>query len=486
MAARRITASRPAGVNSVTFQNNTVNGTLPSSFFRSGVSVDEGGGSFTGNTLQTINHDILVRFGSNGNITVTGNNLNGGGVELDDMNAGAGVLTVSGNNFDGTAANIASPGSAVLRLQNNYNAKTTLVSANVFTNHQWGVSLANYNSVTLDNNTFTPLAASTTYHHVAVNSKSISTNSASIVQVTLGAVLTNNTFNGSGSPGGTALSFHNHDNDAASFGTFTIGTAGNENTFNAGIGNFIYLDDQSGTSSGSTFPAYTSLIGAGAGALTTMAPWAVDLTAKDNNFDVGTGVKTPAYMTIAERNSLEGALFHDPDNAALGLITFYDPLAAGGGILIGGSVNPVANDIFAGIDASASDGVDGLDFVAPPPPAGNYLYLYFRTDPGQPIENYAIDVKKDEAGLATAREVVGPQGDHHLHELARDPHLRGSGPADRFQTDAVQSHHRQLPGRQGQPCPHLYVARVRDAVQFLPAHRRQHGPGGRRGDAQRR
>ncbi|MBL0097526.1 MAG: hypothetical protein IPP46_14345 [Bacteroidetes bacterium] len=33
---------------------------------------------------------------------------------------------------------------------------------------------------------------------------------------------------------------------------------GNENDFNAGIGTFIRLDDQTGTSSDSTFPAYTS------------------------------------------------------------------------------------------------------------------------------------------------------------------------------------------------------------------------------------
>ena len=61
----------------------------------------------------------------------------------------------------------------------------------------------------------------------------------------------------------------------ASYGTFVIGGAGNENDFNANIGKVIYLDHQSGTSSGSTFPAYTSLIGAGAGALTTMGLWAV-------------------------------------------------------------------------------------------------------------------------------------------------------------------------------------------------------------------
>jgi hypothetical protein len=36
------------------------------------------GGSFTGNTLQTINHDLLLRFGSNGPVTISNNNFNGG------------------------------------------------------------------------------------------------------------------------------------------------------------------------------------------------------------------------------------------------------------------------------------------------------------------------------------------------------------------------------------------------------------------------
>ena len=70
-------------MNSITFTGNTVNGTLATgSYFRAAIAADEAGGVFSGNTLQTINHDVLVRFGSNGNITITGNNFNGGGVEL--------------------------------------------------------------------------------------------------------------------------------------------------------------------------------------------------------------------------------------------------------------------------------------------------------------------------------------------------------------------------------------------------------------------
>lgn len=76
--------------------------------------------------------------------------------------------------------------------------------------------------------------------------------------------------------------------------------------------------------------------------------------------------------------------------------------ARGGGVWAGGYVNPTSNQIFAGFDIDALDGVDGRDSVAPPPPPSDYLYLYFLLAPGQPLENYASDVKKDEASLASA------------------------------------------------------------------------------------
>ncbi|MBA4313380.1 MAG: hypothetical protein C0417_12220 [Chlorobiaceae bacterium] len=75
--------------------------------------------------------------------------------------------------------------------------------------------------------------------------------------------------------------------------------------------------------------------------------------------------------------------------------------AQGGGIWAAGFVNPTSNPIFAGFDPAALDGVDGRDTVAPPPPPSDYLYLYFLLAPGQPLENYSHDVKKEEASLAT-------------------------------------------------------------------------------------
>jgi hypothetical protein len=315
------------GVSNILVQGNTVSGVAndgfgQARFFRSAVSTDESGGTFTGNTFQSINHDVVVRFGNNGAVTISNNNLNGGGVEISDMNASSGPISISGNQFDGTFANVAAPGTAVLRLKNNYNGIATSVAGNTMSNHQWGVSVENYNNVTIDNNTLTPLSGSTTYHHIAVNTKSISSNSNTIVQVQNNGVITNNTFNGSGTPGGTALSFHNHDSDAATFGTYTVGGSGAENDFNAGIGTFVRFDDQTGTSTVSTFPTYP---GTG-GWPTTMACWTTDVNIQQNTFDVGSGLQLPAAMSGAGRTALEAALYHKPDNACLGNLIYFYPV----------------------------------------------------------------------------------------------------------------------------------------------------------------
>ena len=74
------------GVDNILVDSNTVSGLLNDGFgnprfFRAAVSVDEGGGTFSNNIMQSINHDVLVRFGNNGNVDITDNLLNGGGVE---------------------------------------------------------------------------------------------------------------------------------------------------------------------------------------------------------------------------------------------------------------------------------------------------------------------------------------------------------------------------------------------------------------------
>lgn len=300
------------GVNSVTYTGNTVNGSGPGSYFRSAISADEVGGTISSNTAITINHDVLVRFGGNGPITISNNTCNGGGMEVAEQNAGAGTVTVSNNTFTGAGA----PNTAMLRIKNNNNGIAHVVSGNTFNNYEWAISSENMNNQTIDNNTFN--TASATAHALVINTKSISSNSNSIVQVPVGATITNNNFNGTGN----AITFQNHDSDNDSYGTFTLGTAGNENDFSASLSSFVVFDAQTGTSTASTFPTYP---GTG-GWPTTMACWDQNLDARNNNFDVGAGLQLPQAMNFAQRTTLESKLTHDPDASCLGLITYFLPV----------------------------------------------------------------------------------------------------------------------------------------------------------------
>ncbi|MBP7849770.1 MAG: right-handed parallel beta-helix repeat-containing protein [Lentimicrobiaceae bacterium] len=298
------------GVDNILYQDNTV--TLgASSGFRAAIAIDEGNASITGNIATTINHDVLVRF-SSGAVTVTGNTCYGGGMEFSDFNLGTGTLTISNNTFDGTIGNTYTN---ALRLKNNYTARTTIVSDNTFTHfvgniagYGGTVSLENYQAITLDGNTFTPLANSTTFRHLTINTKAFGSSSGYYAPV-VGATLTNNVFNGSGTPGGVALAFFNWDNDNPTFNAFELGTAGNENTFNAGIGTFILLDNSDGT----VLPNNT-----------TMVPWAIDLDATNNKFDVGAGLELPAAMSLENLFALEDKIQHAIDDGDLGFVKVKD------------------------------------------------------------------------------------------------------------------------------------------------------------------
>lgn len=316
------------GVSGITFEGNTVSSSIDAfsvgRIFRAGVCTDEAGGTFTGNTIQSVNQDIQVRFGNNGAINIANNNLNGGGVDISDNNANAGTISITNNNFNSVFSNqFVTPRTAVLRLKNNQQNIETNITGNSFTDALWSISAENYRNVTIDNNTFSPPVAATDFVHIGVNTKSISSNSNSIVQTEVNGIITNNTFNGSGTLGGTAIGFFNHDSDNATFGNYTIGTAGNENEFGDLIGQYIRLDNQTGTTTGATNP--TTYPGTG-GWPTIMACWNQDYDIRNNLFNVGSGLQNTNSMSSAERATLENRLFHNPDASCVGSLTYFDPV----------------------------------------------------------------------------------------------------------------------------------------------------------------
>ena len=57
-----------------------------------------------------------------------------------------------------------------------------------------------------------------------------------------------------------------------------------------------------------------------------MACWSNDVNIENNLFDVGSGLQLPSAMNFAERSALEGNLFHKPDNACLGNLSYFMPV----------------------------------------------------------------------------------------------------------------------------------------------------------------
>lgn len=321
------------GVNSIVVDNNIVTATVSGAIlgddagdiaFRSAVSVDEGAGTYTRNTFQSINHDVLVRFNNNGVVVIGGSVANantflGGGVQYSDPNPGTGLVTISHNAFDGSVSG------SVLRLQNNYTNAPVTVFKNTLTNLRWGISLENFRNVTVDSNVLSPLTGYTNFRLITVNTKSLSSNSASIVQNEINSIFTRNTFNSlSPTTGGTAMAFYNHDSDNANLGAFTVGTAGNPNVFAKDFTWAVYFGDQIGA----TYPAPVAFpeYDLGAGSNTTMACWTRDINIEKNTFDVGSGAQYPQFMNNAQRMALEAILWHEFDNPCLGELIYFTPV----------------------------------------------------------------------------------------------------------------------------------------------------------------
>lgn len=313
------------GVSNLVFTNNTIS-LAGASAFRSGISADEAGGTFTGNTIQSVSQDILVRFANNGPVTISGNTILGGGVEVSDHNAAAGLITISGNTFDGSYRHPGPIQNPLLRLKQNNNHIPTLVSNNAFNNLDWGISLENYNADTIRNNTFTPITGATNFRHITINTKLInSTAIGSIARETIDANISNNTFNGLSGSNGKAIAFYNHWNDGgASFGGFTVAN----NIFNTGIANFIYFDASNGVATNAApittdFPEY-----ADNGAKTTITGyWTPSIRNNANEFSVsGSAPMMYSSLSPTQQVTLSGLINDRVDNANLGLFIFVDTL----------------------------------------------------------------------------------------------------------------------------------------------------------------
>ena len=200
------------GFTGVVVKGNSVNvsaGGIGSSF-RAAVQMDLSGGTIggstpaDGNTFTAINHDVNVRFSNQGPVTIQNNTSLGGGIQFSEPNSGATQITIANNTLTGATVQ-PSTGQlgtgALMRIQNNGANIPISVANNTFTNFRWGMSVENFQNITLNGNSFTPLANSTDYRIISFNTKLLASTSATITPVNISATLINNIFNGSGAAG---------------------------------------------------------------------------------------------------------------------------------------------------------------------------------------------------------------------------------------------------------------------------------------------
>ena len=331
-------SSAPSGLSNVKISGNMITGTtaaqngIMEANFRAGVHADNvydllvGGTTAEKNTIQTINQDVIVRFFLNGDVTIRNNEFNGGGVELSTTNSSSGTITVDSNYFNYLPPTV--PAFALLRALNGSTNKTTIIKGNTFYNHNWYLSLGNYNTVFVDSNIFTPVIRDPGAHNdfrlITVNSKVLQ--SAATTKVINNATFSRNQFNGAAGANGTGIAFYNHD-APASFGIYTVGETGSENVFNTNISRFFYVDNSNGQSTSSMTGSYPEY---GSGIFnTTTGLWTQNILASQNWYDIGAGsLMRPDTMIVAQRNTLNSMITDRLDDATIGLVFLYNILLA--------------------------------------------------------------------------------------------------------------------------------------------------------------
>ncbi len=327
----------PSGLSNVKVSGNFISGSTLAqngygdAAFRAGVYADNayallvGGTTAEKNTIQTGNHDVIMRFFLNGDVTIRNNEFNGGGVELSSSGTSTGTILVDSNYFNFLAPAV--PAFALLRAMSGNINKTTIIKGNTFYNSNWYINLCNYNTVLIDSNIFTPVIKDPGGHNdfrlITVNSKV--NQSSAITKVINNASFTRNQFNGAAGANGKGIAFYNHDAVGSTFGIYTVGAPGKENNFNANITRFFYVDNSNGQSTTSMTGSYPEY---GGGIFnTTTALWTQNILAPQNWYDIGAGSPMkPDALDAGQKTILNSMITDQLDDASIGMVLLYNIL----------------------------------------------------------------------------------------------------------------------------------------------------------------
>lgn len=308
-----------------------------------------------GNTIYSEDQDLNVRFASGTypyTVTVKNNTFNGWGdernrttqVEIGDCGAGS-VVYVDSNTFNSPSGNsprLNKTQRGNLGFKNGYGSDRFYVTNNTFNVKTIGIWSHNYLGWTAEGNTFNIQANNAVA--IALSNKcktgsgtAGSGNGSYFRTDTLWnrMILWGNTFNSGGFTGASGIEFWNHESVNANGGgtpgqvsQVVIGGPGTKaNTFNSGFANFIKLDNASGTTNADPRYAVGTNNPTAAPsnfANSTMSPYALNVIAWNNKFDVSGSAKLPEEMNSGEKTSLQGFIQDKNDVGALGLV-LLDP-----------------------------------------------------------------------------------------------------------------------------------------------------------------
>ncbi|QEL18583.1 beta strand repeat-containing protein [Limnoglobus roseus] len=285
--------------------------------------------------------DLHLNFLSAGtNVLVQNNRFNEGGVNVTEPN-GTGSITISQNAF-AQGANATQS----LFLNHLYNGHTVTVSDNTFVTRTVSVVLADSTNVNLTGNTFSVATGLTTAYAHFISDTQIRAGDQFGTFVPVSFALQGNTFNGSATATGTAVSFYNGNSNgvtntspasAPTYGSVTLGgTGAAANTFSGPFASFIQLN--------SGLNPYWGPTGAPTGGAV-IGPVVANFNSSENLFDVTGTAKRPAAMSLAELFGLEDKIVHKVDVGTLGFVTVVPNNVY---------VTPASGSIQRGVDAASA------------------------------------------------------------------------------------------------------------------------------------
>ncbi len=285
-----------------------------------------------GNTITGAIQDALMQFSTNGPVLVQNNTFLGAGIDVTEPNNGGVPFQILDNFFTpGLNPNTGQPWAlqAVL-LKHDYFSRPITFSGNTVTTRSVGVYSGAATNALFSANTFNVAAGVSVFTHLLVDTDFPGTGITSgfaPVPANTTTIIDNN-FNSGASPGGNAVAFRRgvSAGNVRPMGAMTMGGVGDENFFGPDFANFIVLDSDTANAAGSASPldAFNAFFAAtytSPAPGRTVLPFSDNIDIAENFFSVPTS-KKPNTMTLAEYSALELRLWHDPDDAPAGLLTF--------------------------------------------------------------------------------------------------------------------------------------------------------------------